>query len=132
MQAFLRLVCVYAGEAAIAIAALAKAMALSPHYPAWYTYNMTLAHLWAGDLASAEAAADAYLEREPDEPFSYTNLATVYGFQGRREDAALVISRLRARVPGFGFAQFLPSQRYKERARLDRIADVMRQAGLPG
>lgn len=107
------------------------AMRLSPHYPMWYIYNLALGHLWAGDLGSAQEAAELHLVREPDDPYSYTNLATIYGLQDRFDDAARVVSNLRERFPTFGIGQFLPSQRYKERERLERVVGVLRRAGLP-
>ena len=131
VQAFFGLVCNYCGEAATAVGALTSAIRLSPHYPMWYMYNLAVGHLWAGDLASAQEWAELHLEREPDDPFSYTNLATVYGFRDRLDDAARVVARLRERHPAFDLAQFLPSQRYKERGRLDRVVGVLRRAGLP-
>jgi hypothetical protein len=36
---------------------------------------------------------------EPDDPFAYTNLATVYGFQQREDDASRVIAELREKFP---------------------------------
>ena len=131
VQAFFGLVCNYCGEASTAVGALTTAMRLSPHYPMWCLYNLALGHLWAGDLASAQDAAERHLEREPDDPYSYTILATVYGFQDRLDDAAFVVRRMRERLPTFDLAQFLPSQRYKERERLERVEGVLRRAGLP-
>jgi TolB-like protein/Tfp pilus assembly protein PilF len=131
VQAFLGLVCIYAGEARRAVEALIAAMRLSPHYPSWYTYNLALAQLWAGDLHSAQEAAELYLRQEPDEPYAYTNLATVYGFQGRGEDAARVVSSLRKRFAAVRIDQITLSQRYREREKLERVVGILRQAGLP-
>jgi adenylate cyclase len=130
-QAFFGLVCIYAGDGATAAAALKTAMRLSPHYPAWYTYNFALANLWLGKLAAAQEAAEAYLRLEPNDPFAHTNLATVYGFQQRAEDAARTVSELREKFPEFGIEEIILSQRYKERDRLDRVVEVLRNAGLP-
>jgi hypothetical protein len=42
-----------------------------------------------------------------------------------------VVSELRKRFPAFGVRDLLLSERYKERDKLDRIIDALRQAGLP-
>jgi tetratricopeptide (TPR) repeat protein len=128
---FLGIVCIYGGESERAVAALKTAMRLSPYHPAWYIYHFALANLWAGDLTAAQQAAEAYREAEPDDPFGYTNLATVYAFQRRDDDAAGIISELKKRFPEFGTPDIILSKRYKEREKLDRIVDVLRRAGLP-
>jgi Flp pilus assembly protein TadD len=124
-------VCIFGGESKRAVAALKTAMRLSPHHPAWITYHFGLANLWAGDLAAAEAAAHAYLQQEPDDPFALTNLAIVYGFQQREDDAAELISKLKNKFPAFGMGDIILSNRYKEREKLDRVVDILRRAGLP-
>ncbi len=129
--AYFGFVCVYAGESEKAIAALKAAMRLSPYYPNWYTYNLATAYLWAGDYAAAQGAAKAHLEREPDDPYSYANVATIFAFQGRDHDAVRTISELKSRFPAFGVQDIILSQRYKERDRLDRIVEALRKAGLP-
>ena len=123
---------IYGGDPQRAVAALKTAMRLSPYHPAWYTYQFALANLWTGDLAAAQAAAEAHLEQEPDDPYSYIMLATVYGFQHREEDAVRTISELRNKFPAFGMGDIILSQRYKEREKLDRVVEVLRRAGLPG
>jgi adenylate cyclase len=129
--AFLGLVCTFSGKAEKAVASLKTAMRLSPHYPAWYLYQYALAHLWTGDLAAAREAAEVDIKLEPDDPYSYFALASVYAFQEREDDAARVVSELRKRFPAFGVRDLLLSERYKERDKLDRIIDALRQAGLP-
>ena len=129
---FLGIACIFGGESERAVAALKTAMRLSPYHPNWYTYQFALANLWNGDLATAEEAAQSYLQQEPDDPFAYTNLATVYAFQQREDDAAGLITELRKRFPAFSMADIILAKRYKEREKLDRQVDVLRQAGLPG
>lgn len=129
---FLGIVCIFGGESERAVAALKTAMRLSPYHPTWYSYQFTLANLWAGDLAAAEAAARSYFRQEPDDPYAYTSLATVYAFQQREDDAAGMISELKKRFPAFAMRDIVLSKRYKEREKLDRVVEVLRRAGLPG
>jgi tetratricopeptide (TPR) repeat protein len=128
---FLGIVCIYGGESEKAVTALKTAMRLSPHHPSWYTYHFALANLWAGDLATAQQAAESYRETEPDDPFGYINLATIYGFQARESDAAALISELRTRFPEFGTRDIVLAKRYREREKLERQLDALRRAGLP-
>jgi adenylate cyclase len=127
---FLGIVCIFGGESERAVAALKTAMRLSPHHPNWYSYQFTLANLWAGDLAAAEAAALRYFQLEPEDPFAFTNLATVYAFQQREAEAAATISELKKKFPVFGTRDIVLAKRYKEREKLDRILDVLNRAGL--
>jgi adenylate cyclase len=129
--AFLATMYVYAGESEKATAALKTALRLSPYNPSWYTFYNVLANLWSGDLPTAQEAAEIYLQQEPDEPYGYINLATVYGFQQRADDAARVISELKARFPAFGMKEVIFSQCYRQREKLDRVVEVLRRAGLP-
>lgn len=130
-SAFLGLICIYAGEYEQALAALKSAMRLSPHYPTWYTYQLALASLWKGDLASSQTEAEAYLAQEPDDPFAYMMLATVHSFRDQPDEAARLVGQLREKFPEFGLSVVALSQRYKDRERLERVLGVLRRAGLP-
>lgn len=132
VSGFLGIVCIYGGESERAVAALKTAMRLSPYHPSWYTYHFALANLWTGDLLTAQQAAEAYRAAEPDDPFGYTNLAIVYAFQQREDDAAFLITELRKRFPAFNIADIILAKRYKEREKLDRIVGVLRGVGLQG
>ena len=103
-----------------------------PHRPAWYTYNIALDHLWAGDLAAAQESQRNPIfggNRRTRSPTRSWQPSTA--FQGRADHAARVVSGLREKHPALGFAQFLPSQRYKQRERLERVAGVLKRVGLP-
>jgi TolB-like protein/Flp pilus assembly protein TadD len=128
--AFLGLIRLYAGQSAKAVAAIKSAMRLSPHCPSWFTYNLAMAHLWLGDLDHAYEGASAYLQREPDEPLAYTNLAIVLGFMGRDSDASNLIADLKGKFLSFGIEDFVISHRYKEKEKQARMVDILRKAGL--
>jgi TolB-like protein/two-component SAPR family response regulator/lipoprotein NlpI len=130
--AFLGIVYRFAGESEKAATVLKAAMRLSPHYPAWYTYHFATANLWMGNFVAAQEAAETYMRREPDEPYAYMNLATVYGFQGREADASATVAQLRDKFPAFGIKNVILAERYKERDKLDRIVNVLKRAGMAG
>jgi TolB-like protein len=130
--AFLGVIFVFAGEGEKAVSALKGAMRLSPHYPPWLTYNLAIAHLWTGRLDAAEQAAETYRQQEPEDPFAYAILATVYAFQQRDGEASSAIAQLRDKFPEFRLDNVLLSNRYRDREKLDRVARALRTAGLPG
>lgn len=131
-HAFLGLVYIYAGKAHQGAGALQTAMRLSPHYPAWYRYQYSKAHLWTGRLDLAEEGAKEDLLLEPDDPYGYALLATVYGFQGRGLDAARMVSILREKFPCFSLKNMALSEPYSDPDQLARVINTLKQAGLPG
>ena len=128
--AFLGQFCIFAGQIERAIAAFHSAMRLSPHYPAWYTYNLAMAYLWLPDLAQAEEAASAYFAKE-DEPYAYLCLATVFAFQERFEEAHRILAKGRRKFPDFGVANIRQSQRYKDPTRLNTCSHFSDALGCP-
>lgn len=128
---FLGLVYRFAGQSEKAVTVLKAAIRLSPHVPAWCTYNFASANLWAGNFLAAQEIAETYLRREPDDPYGYVNLATIHGVQGREADAAATVAQLREKFPAFGIKNVIGAEPYKEREKLDRVIEVLRRGGLP-
>ena len=131
VMAWYGFICVYAGEAGKALASLKAAMRLSPHYPAWYTYYVALAHLWLGDFAAAIEAIEIYRRGEPDDPLGVIVLATIHSFAGRKEQAREAIRVVRERFSQIAIADLALSQCYRDPAQLERVLGAMREAGLP-
>jgi TolB-like protein/Tfp pilus assembly protein PilF len=129
--AFLGLVCIYGGKSERAVAVLKTALRLSPHPPNWYIESFAMAHLWIGDLAAAQEAAEENFRLEPDDQDAHMILATVYGFQRREDDAIRIISELKKKFPAYGLRNITLSERYLEREKLDKVIAVLRRAGLP-
>ena len=129
--AFLAMLYMYAGDCETSIATLTYAMRLCPQYPTWYVYYMAWNHLWSDNIPVALEYADLYLRQEPDEPYAFALMAAIRGFQGRKKDAAAMIARLHERSPNFGLTEIRMSQHYRERAKFDKLAGVLREAGLP-
>lgn len=130
-MAFLGLVCIYAGKAERALTVLTNAMRLSPHPPSWYVETFSMAKLWTGDFAGAEAAADENLRLFPDDPLAYMHLATVYGFQDRNEDAVRLVTILKRKFSDFNIRTVIYAERYREREKMDKVIGILRNAGLP-
>jgi tetratricopeptide (TPR) repeat protein len=126
------MVCIYADELQAALDALATAHRLAPYPPSWLHYQTGLALLWNGDLVASAEAAERYRSLVPDDPYAYALLATIHAFAGREAEAAAMIRELRRRDPSFGVAHLRRSQHYKDPAKLDRVLEVLRRAGLLG
>jgi DNA-binding SARP family transcriptional activator/Tfp pilus assembly protein PilF len=129
--AFLAMLCMYAGEHKKSIATLKHAMRLCPQYPPWYTYYMAYNNLWTDNLPAALELGRLYHRQEPDEPFAFILLATIFAFQGKKKEAAEMIGELRLRFPGFGMGEMRISQHYREREKFEKVTQVLRAAGLP-
>ena len=130
-MAFLGLVCTYGGKSERAVKVLKIALRLSPHPPNWYIESFAMAHLWIGDLATAQEAAEENFRLEPDDEDAHMILATVYGFQRRENDASRIVSELRNKFPAYSLRNIAHSERYLEREKLDKVVTVLRRAGLP-
>ncbi|MGH8760622.1 MAG: hypothetical protein ACREVW_14105, partial [Burkholderiales bacterium] len=129
-RAFLGLIYIFAGESEKARATIKAAMRYSPHHPTWFPYNYALASAWTGDFAAAQEAAEIYLRQEPNEPYAYVNLATIYGFQGHNAEAAAMVKQLQDRFPAFAIKEVVLSQPYRDKDRIERVTNVLRKAGL--
>lgn len=128
---FLGIVYRFAGESETAVTVLKAAMRLSPHVPAWCTYHFATANLWSGNFPVAQEVAETYLRQEPDDPYGYMNLATIYSFQGLEAKASATVAQLKDKFPAFGIKNVTLAEPYKEREKLDRVIGVLRRAGLP-
>jgi adenylate cyclase len=129
--AFLGLVCTYGGKSERAVEVLKLALRLSPHPPHWYIESFAMANLWAGDLATAQEAAEENFRLEPDDQDAHQILATVYGCQGNESEAARIVSGLKTKHPGYTLRNIALSERYVEREKLHKVVAVLRRAGLP-
>lgn len=129
--AFLALLYMYSGDFGKSLVALEFAIRLCPQYPSWYTYYQALNHMWMGSHAKARELGEFYLSWEPHEPMGYTHMATILSFQDQKEEAAQMIVRLRERFPDFGMTEMRLSQRYRERAKFEKVIKALKDAGLP-
>lgn len=128
---FLAVIYMYAGEYKKSTAALKLAMRLCPQYPPHYTYYLAFNNLWANNFPAALELGQLYLSQEANDPFAYTLMATILAFQGDAMEAAQMIGKLRERWPDFSMTEIRLSQHYRDHAKLERVVNALRQAGLP-
>jgi len=127
---FLAMIYMYAGEYEKSIATLKIAIRLCPQYPSWYTYYLAWSHLWAGNFPAAHEHGELYLRQEPNEPFAYALMATIFAFQERQREAADMIKELRRHSLDFGLTEIRMSQPYRDPAKFEKVVTALRSAGL--
>jgi Flp pilus assembly protein TadD len=125
--------CSYAvsGRPADAVAAMKRAMRLSPVYPAWYLNILGFAHYVLGEFDQAESAVRLALEREPGYAECRLILAAAHHARGRLEEARREAQEVLRRDPAFrlsGFAARLSI--VKDRALVVRLVELLRSLGL--
>ncbi|MFO1305285.1 MAG: FlgO family outer membrane protein [Burkholderiales bacterium] len=129
----------FGGKPVEALEAVERAMRLNPHYPSSYAYQRGLALFGQNKLAEAAAALERAIEINKNDYWSQRLLLSVYGLQGRTEDA----KRLMAAMNTFERGQFasydpltIPGITYwfpfgrPEDAK--RFATGLTKAGVPG
>jgi hypothetical protein len=85
----------------------------------------------SGDLERSIAAAERGLGMSPDDRDLRIVLCSAYSLAGQSQRARPVAQAIVAAEPGFSIRDYVGSQAYKEAATLQRLADSLRQAGLP-
>lgn len=77
-----------AGQPSEALTFIERAMRLNPHFPAYYLYELGLAHFGVGHLEKAAESLERATSLNPDDRWSLRLLLSIYGLLGRSEDAA--------------------------------------------
>jgi TolB-like protein len=129
--AYLGLVCIYGGNISRAIEVLKSALRLCPFPIGWYIESYAMAHMWSGDLSTAQAAAEEFQRIDPDDLDALVLLATVYGFKGMDEDAKRMVSIIRTKYPAYCLKDTVRTERYKVQAMQLKVVATLRNAGVP-
>ena len=109
-----------------------KAIRLSPLDPANFNnlVGLASAHQVAGDDAAAADLFDRALLERPNALWIHRNNAAALLGAGRVQEARASLARVREAYPGFSIRRFREAMVFSPRA-LDRIADQLRQLGVP-
>jgi TolB-like protein/class 3 adenylate cyclase len=111
-----------------------RAMRLNPHYPPFYLYELGFAEFGMERFAKAAESLERAVALNPDDRWSLRLLLATYGLLGRKEDAAGLLETAGMSWRGFdpltvrGVAFWYP---FKEPADAERLAEGLRQAGVP-
>jgi adenylate cyclase len=106
-----------------------RAMALSPHSPAYYLGHLGNAYRLSGRTEDAVAAFKAYDSRNPG--FGLADLVIAYQQSGRLEEARQAADRLMAARHGFTVASWANTQFHRDPAQLVGEIEALHAAGLP-
>jgi TolB-like protein/Flp pilus assembly protein TadD len=111
-----------------------QAMRLNPHYPPSYLYELGLTEFSMERFEKAVEALERASALNPDDRWSLRLLLATYGLLGRKEEAAGLLETLGKSWRGFdpltvrSVAFWYP---FKEPADAERLAEGLRQAGVP-
>lgn len=128
---WLAFVHIYRDRPEQAMAALHKAMRLSPVFPVWYNSLLALCHRSAGRFEEALEADLKRLNAHPNNAFSNFRMAAVLAECGRMEEARNRIKAALAANPRTSVQQVRASEPFEDEAKMERYLGLLRQAGLP-
>jgi hypothetical protein len=90
-----------------------------------------MAHIWSGDLETAQAAAEEFQRLDPDDVDALVLLTTVYGIRGLSEEAASTAAEIRKKYPSYSLQDTARTERYREPEKLNTVLAALGRAGLP-
>jgi adenylate cyclase len=121
----------YCGRPAEAIAKVKEAIRITPVYPPWYMSLLAAAYRESGQLAQSVTAARHGIRLSPADTEPRLILCSDYVLAGQSQQAREVAQEIVAIEPTFSTGRYLAGQPYKEERTLQRLADSLREAGLP-
>lgn len=127
---FLANVLLHCGEYHDAIAHVKRAIRLSPVYPPWFLEILAAAYREAGQVGFAISVARELLRIVPGSLHGRMLLVSALVRGGGLAEARRVAGD--AREPGFSAGGYSAGLPYRDAAVIERIADDLRRAGLPG
>ncbi len=127
----LGLVLNYCGESKSAVKSVKEALQLEKDYPVWLIDILAVAYRDCGDVALSIPAAKESLRLNPQSTEAKLILCSDYKLADDHDRARRVADEIIAGNPAFRLSDYAKSQPYKNPAALDRLMDVLREAGLP-
>jgi TolB-like protein/DNA-binding SARP family transcriptional activator len=121
-----------AGEAERAVEVLELAAKLSRRPPASLLWTLAQAQLIAGRYEDAIESATRASALSPEDALPHVHLAAAHSGLGRTDEARAAAARVLETDPAFSVARWQAGQQdYREQAAIDRLADLLTEAGLP-
>ncbi|WP_170603437.1 adenylate/guanylate cyclase domain-containing protein [Ruegeria arenilitoris] len=121
----------YCGDAHSAVQSVKEALNLEKVYPAWLIDILAAAYRDCGDVALSIPAAKESLRINPRNNDARVILCSDYGLASERDAARRIADEVITIDPTFRLSDYAKSQPYKDPAALDRVMNVLRDAGLP-
>jgi class 3 adenylate cyclase/TolB-like protein len=121
----------YCGRSDEAIARVQEAIRITPVYPPWYLTVLAAAYRDSGEFEQSIAAAERGLGMSPGDRDLKLVLCSAFSLAGQPQRARPLVREVVAAEPAFSVRSYLESQAYQDAATLQRLAESLRQAGLP-
>jgi tetratricopeptide (TPR) repeat protein len=121
----------YCGRPTEAIAKLKEAIRITPVYPPWYMALLAAAYRESGQLAQSITAARHGIRLSPADLEPRLALCSAYVLAGQLQQARQAAQEIVAIDPTFSTGRYLADQPFKEDRTAQRLADSLREAGLP-
>ncbi len=127
----LGLVLNYCGDSRSAVKSVKEALQLEKVYPVWLIDILAVAYRDCGDVELSIPAAKESLRLNPQNNDARLILCSDYKLAANHEQARRLADDIIASDPGFRLSNYAKSQPYRDPEPLDRLIDVLREAGLP-
>ena len=106
-------------------------MRLEPNYSLLYLLGLGQAYNLTGEHPKAAKAFQEMIKRWPTSDWGYLYLAITHGMMGRTEDARRYVKEALLRRSSLRASVWTKKSPYKDRARAEREAAILRKAGMP-
>ena len=121
----------YIGDGASAIPIFKQAMRLEPNYSSLYLTGLGRSYILTGEHSKAVQAFSEVIKRWPNSYNGYLHMAIAHAMMGQADDARQYVKEALQRRPNLRASQYAKFVPYKDRARAEREADILREAGMP-
>ena len=121
----------YIGDGAAAIPIFKQAMRLEPNYSILYLVGLGRSYSLTGEHPKAVQAFKEAIKRWPNNSWGYLNIAITYGMMGQTDDARRYVKEALQRQANLRASLHVKYTPYKDHARAEREAAILRNAGMP-
>jgi hypothetical protein len=121
----------YCGDSLNAVKHAREALFIERIYPPWLINILAAVYRDSGKVRLSIPAAKEALRLEPEQTEARVILCSDYILDGSRDNAREVAKELTIANPTFRLSTYAERQPYKYQETLDRLIDVLNDAGLP-
>jgi TolB-like protein len=121
----------YCGDSSNAIKNVREALLLERIYPPWMINILAAAYRDSGKVRLSIPAAREALRLDSQQTEARVILCSDYNLENARDDARQIAQEIIGAEPTFRLSTYAAKQPYKYGETLDRVINVLRDAGLP-
>ena len=119
------------GQSNLAMERIKKAIRLCPVTPAWFLHALGQVSRALGDTQNTIGAYRELIARDPDSQEGHIGLAEILGESGRIDEAIAAAAEVMRINPDFSIREYTGNLAYRDPGQIARIAEGLRNAGLP-